>query len=933
MVLRCTRGKDSTQESGGNKDVVDPRYNSCAAGVRRDQETVGEKLPGGTCFTDRLCREAINDVNAHVHVTLAAKANRFRKVAESVVQANRLAVEKAKEENDANPTEKRRQYNSSLQRWQADFNDTATWLYHLVFMTGIDEAGLPPPAPPHTNLEARSSTGSHQPTVEDYNSEGSNKGTTTRLEKTDKMVKFAPSPTQTIVWNQLTEPSIVVDRLLHTWTFLSDSQVRMSAESSPFAFEGAWAQNLVQRIEKYNEERDKKKRKTLRDLVELSSSEDDGELDDEQDDSEAETWDFITDSSHYRSFRHQKQPSNPVKVGDTGYSSSGRQQEHKPPQLTPLDSFSVHTVDTDGNTLLSRNEAKANKASRPGRTSWPLKPSYHRNPFHPQSRPQVDNLGNTYIEPTSFSTPFPVNEWTSIPNEAPNLDPRVEPPERFYTPPPTRSPPPERPPPPPPPPPPPLPPLEQAKLLRLVDLLERGLEAAEEGPEKRMSRLDDVGVVHKIEEKVLNRDWGERMEENLSRTSRPFANDDTDERIAKIEDLLREQHETIRGHSEIEEQWRKEKVALEAKAAEAANEAERLRKKSIAEAKAAKKAAQKSLKFVEKTIAETNMEIERNKIERDYTSRLEAYERRLAALSGVEQRESSPPTLTTGVPMPSRRTFIEKGECRIEVSEFFDGKASSNPVQFAFENILHSDSLRSKDSPRNLWSTRSGSISHTPHSEMVESKLLGPPSSHGNDESDMVQSVVTLPSIDSPSARTRELHANLKAGGFLTRSSIPFPNSMEIVPYVEETSIVGRVPSTICWEPPTGPLGSDLIRTLRSVGWRPFYVRISGRSSFLTDDAVLYNNGWLISFSTDAGHTYFIGNQPVHVHFFTPDYRPQFTPSEGRNGDYLLISKDLVEEYALLELGFQFKMSSTGAYALDGRLTTVRFCTKGGLLC
>jgi hypothetical protein len=35
-----------------------------------------------------------------------------------------------------------------------------------------------------------------------------------------------------------------------------------------------------------------------------------------------------------------------------------------------------------------------------------------------------------------------------------------------------------------------------------------------------------------------------------------------------------------------------------------------------------------------------------------------------------------------------------------------------------------------------------------------------------------------------------------------------------------------------------------------------------------------------------------------------------------------MIGKDLVEEYALLELGYQFQ-STVGAYALDCRLTPV----------
>jgi hypothetical protein len=39
--------------------------------------------------------------------------------------------------------------------------------------------------------------------------------------------------------------------------------------------------------------------------------------------------------------------------------------------------------------------------------------------------------------------------------------------------------------------------------------------------------------------------------------------------------------------------------------------------------------------------------------------------------------------------------------------------------------------------------------------------------------------------------------------------------------------------------------------------------------------------------------------------------------------DSIIIQKALVEEYALIELGFQFKATETGLYILDGRLTHV----------
>ncbi|KAF2279537.1 uncharacterized protein EI97DRAFT_370831 [Westerdykella ornata] len=606
----------------------------------------------------RHFRASANDTNTHEQASYAANCNRYRKVVESVVQANRLAVEKAKEDDDAHPTEKRRHYNSSLQRWQADSNDTATWLYHLVFMTGVAVADAVPPAPPHTEAETKSSTGSHQATVEDYDTEASKNAARAAAVKKHRVVQFAPSP-KAIVWNQLTEPSTVVDRLLHTWTFLSDAHVQ----------------------------------------------------------------------------------------------TSGR------------------------------------------------------------------------------------------------------------------------------------------------------LESEEEGPDERILQLEDI--VHKIEEKVLKGEGVEGANKIMPHASEQFSNDPTDERIAKMEHLLHEQLEQIRHHSAIEEQWRNEKFALEAKVTEAAKEVKELREKSIAKAKAAKKAAQKSLKFVEKTVAETKLDLERKKIERDYNSRLDAYERRLTAFLGAEQKTVSPPTVNAA-PVPSRRTCVFKGDCRIEVSEFFDGQSATYTPHFDFDNIMHSQSLYSNDDSSNLQAKRSGSNSQTSglNEQTPSRRLLGAPDTQRNDNNN-IPSVVTLPSIDYPSARTRELQARLRTGGFISRSSVSIPSSMDIAPYVDDASSVGGVQCTICWEPPTGPLGSDLIRTLRSIGWKPFYARTS-----------------------EAGHTYFVSSEPVHVHFFTPDYKPQFTAAEARQSDHLLISGDLVEEYALLELGFQFEKSNTGAYVLDGRLTAAGLPTN-----
>jgi hypothetical protein len=108
------------------------------------------------------------------------------------------------EEEDDNPTEKRR-------------HDTATWLYHAVFLVNTAPAAT---ANRRIPFEARSAT------VEDCSSDTSEPAK-------DDTVNTETSLTgsnELIVWNQATEPSIVVDKLLSAWTVLQPTQIQASRE-------------------------------------------------------------------------------------------------------------------------------------------------------------------------------------------------------------------------------------------------------------------------------------------------------------------------------------------------------------------------------------------------------------------------------------------------------------------------------------------------------------------------------------------------------------------------------------------------------------------------------------------------------------------------------------------------------------------------------
>lgn len=62
----------------------------------------------------------------------------------------------------------------------------------------------------------------------------------------------------------------------------------------------------------------------------------------------------------------------------------------------------------------------------------------------------------------------------------------------------------------------------------------------------------------------------------------------------------------------------------------------------------------------------------------------------------------------------------------------------------------------------------------------------------------------------------------------------------------------------------------------------------------------------------------------MHSYFFQDHYSPQFTPPTSfTEHDAVVIDKALIEEYALMELGFDYHLTATGEYELDGRLTFV----------
>ncbi|KAE8822508.1 hypothetical protein PTNB85_10394 [Pyrenophora teres f. teres] len=166
----------------------------------------------------RLAREEIirpyNDANFNVQIRNTTKANRFRRIVESAVRANRQVVEDARRHEIENNIEKHPHIAAELDIWKADSFDTATWLYNLVFSPET-------PDPPARRL--------HQASVEDADNLNPPSEASLSSITAESNISINVNGKEMIVWSRQTEPSQVVDRLLYAWTTLSPDQIGLSA--------------------------------------------------------------------------------------------------------------------------------------------------------------------------------------------------------------------------------------------------------------------------------------------------------------------------------------------------------------------------------------------------------------------------------------------------------------------------------------------------------------------------------------------------------------------------------------------------------------------------------------------------------------------------------------------------------------------------------
>lgn len=138
------------------------------------------------------------------------RPNRFRKLVESAVQANRQVIESAQHISSETEHSQERHLDSEsiekLDLWGEELPDTAPWLYQLVFY---------PPVPPYPTP---SDELPHQASVSEQKDEIAIDLSNMRYDPDTAEFKPSNGDMTMIVRGRQTEPSLVVGRLLSDWT-------------------------------------------------------------------------------------------------------------------------------------------------------------------------------------------------------------------------------------------------------------------------------------------------------------------------------------------------------------------------------------------------------------------------------------------------------------------------------------------------------------------------------------------------------------------------------------------------------------------------------------------------------------------------------------------------------------------------------------------
>ncbi|CBX94530.1 predicted protein [Plenodomus lingam JN3] len=875
--------------------------------------------------------------------------NRFRRLVESAVQANRQVIESAQNnETKGKSWEEERVgkiLGKKLDLWSEGSFDIATWLYHLVF------------SPCVPSCTSRSKESPYQASVSEENDDNTIELPRPDSEWETEDVTSDMGNMAMIIWGRQTEPSLVVDRLLFDWTVLTAEQILLS--STPHDGDG-WLESFDKVI------------------VEAK------ELEDEEDGEAGEV--MTPKASHWMSEIRYKALNNSKKNSDDGHSSpsvrhtdtlSSMGERSQPSSLTikfnrPLERSDTNDSLDHRSSIVSDNNSRSTHSQDDlivdeveSRPSAPIRQVHFKDKDHPVRDPpfankskrakrvgqrreiwtksQSDNTSshaawdndffaygsqfasadighNTFVPnydhfshlpPSSYSSFSPPSQgdgglapmphqssppFTYLPAATPGSSWVPMPPSsssadvssNIHSQPQIDKSTAKR---------------EEAIISAIEKLLAKPM--GESRPDAENSRLLDL-------EKLIRQQASQTaIEEAQTKAAMEVefkhlqtARENDYEKITKLEELIKVQRDEQRL---LEMTWKAERSALNERsllneiAAKQFEAAKEVAEKEVAAAYAIKKSAKKTLEFA-KAQAEKRVEEQRQVQVKKHQKRIEEDQRRLLnRMEDLVQARNGTAECHQGFkgPYPVRRTCIRDGDRSVEVAEFttenLEPLANSSFAPFSFgqdEAFIQHFVGNSRESPSHERRfVSSGTPLYSIDPSPNRSSAMGP--------SNIGQSVIVLPSrIDRTSTKTLQLQATLAETGIQTVfEELADTSRSDVVPYQRGYNMATR--STIFWEAPMLGLRSELLSTMKQAGWKPFYVRAS-----------------------ETGQTFFYGEQPIHTYIFEPHHKPQLkVPTNASSTHSVVINTAFIEHTALMELGHRSKSDDSGVYILDGRLT------------
>lgn len=858
-------------------------YNS-ACERRRDPTvstgTYYSRLSGG------LTRSRYSSSNASIQTNATPKSNRFRKIVESAVQANRQVVESAQREvAEAISSQQHsldavvKEWKTQIDIWKEDSFDTATWLYHLVF--GAEVTPSQTPNLPTNRL--------YQASVTDE-----------VLENTDQVI-HPTSETSTvttgndsgsadkalIVWSRQTEPSLVVDRLLFSWTTLSTEQIKLSSTRQDG---DEWREDFLKMIEEANEVEGHEEPV----LGEWRHRVDTPESNDEDFQSAEEESVANDNTATYRINRrfegnHDISPAphgSPLSSLDEwdvrreatmndparrpAVIEVGRKPKKRPPLREPHVKWQAITTSTHRSkahsiplrrfTDLSAENSPPPGSNRPHSrvhtilsdqistpsNSKPIQvghidtyPSYiptagYPNPSELGFIPQPSDYGslpprqNPFFNPAFPSYPNgpPTQQTFTTSPQWPQPPPSIAP--KTYVPEPEKVAPIQVAA--------PNPPDTAAKEKAIIATIEKLLEKRErvsnpDVEDPRFIRLEKLLVAQQERDAQLERDNAKAIAEAQLQQMVTSSKKDH-ERIKELERSNMKQREERR---DAEARWKEERATLVEKAAKQAQEAKDLAVREIAAAQLAEKAAQKSLKLAKADIekrakdeADAKAAEEKRRFNEDYRQRMRHYEEQIREFQTqrvVPEHDSQ---------RPVRRTCMSDGNRSIDVTEYTAGgniptiSKSFSPFKFFQEAMSGTDPNFERRNGR-IQSQRSRHDSFRSSTASIRSSRISLETMSTSDVAQKSQQLIVFPSkVDRSSAKISQMQTSLAKSG--VGSVFEDPEEVDLVQLVAyEDTDEQVVRSTIFWEAPVLSLGSELLLTMKRAGWRPAYTRSSGK--------------------------------------------------------------------------------------------------------